>query len=1367
MLINIDTNNPRLLEGLDVWLQLGLISDSQVRQLCEQHLSATLPEPLKKPVIQPVTGKMPVLRATEEFAPEPEELQPARLRSSAKKSPNLVSQLLESLKAELSVRWLLFLGLFMVVVSSGLLAASQWERFPAAGQYLVLLAYTTAFWGTAVWTGKSAGLRLTAQSLRVVTLLLVPVNFWAMDGLGLWGNFLEWGTAAIAAFILTFITVNLTQKKQDSTGVSETGFLGFLDRRSLLLFNLLGLSYLQWGWGLVGFSVIAVYLGVIGTALITFSRNRNLAHNSEPLTAVAIVIYALAILLMRAIFVAYVDVALLGLAFGISGWILIKSNQKQQEKNTEINNLFTKWQNRIGGGLLLLGWSVSVASQPWQAFAISGIALWVLKDRLRQYWQKADLAAIFLIGWQAYSSVGRLIPPELRQLAINTGTEIARAENAKGTLLTVTWLPYLIFMVWVTDWLYRRDKNELARFGEWMALGFGAFLTCLGLINPLMRSLNLLASTLILVTVIYRRHRRTGILPVPANRPEAVSPVPANKQQSKPLFYLTHFVGLLAVCSWIDYFLPGLSLGVWAGILLVIAAVEWVIFVVENLLTIKTETPPTNHPLNPLQNPLPTEPNTPPTNHPLNPLQNPLPTNYPIAEAITTNYFMGLVLVGIGYVLLAFNIAVFEINNCSDFTCNFAYQWAAIWLLVPLSLTLVGSLVKLEKDKIIWEGVTAVIIGQALTFWQPDTRLIGFGLGTVLMLVNTRVLSRGNSSRPPLERGEVAAAAITVGFGLGFIGCGLWETIPEMSSVDWLLVVAIALNCLWWLRAVIIYRNTPLASVYVPAADGWAIALCGLELGGLTVHSVWVYQELLPASITGVVAAGLVLGAIAFRGWRRPTEKVAYTFAWGLELFVVEIFGFAAESVIYLAIANLILGLTFQLLGDWWQRKTGRENLPPFCQVIPLVYGIFGTVLRQDTFTNWTGLTTFALALIFIGVGRRKAAFKALVYLGVVGISLALFEMLFYQVFELPKGEQLVAFATLGASVMYVYRLLASWLGDYLGFEEWEVKNIAHCHWGIGSLFLISATGYPIVASKFLALGTGIVLSRYAIFQGKNNRNSEVGELWVYLGVLEAFAILLFVVNLLSLTEIFLPWAGAIASLIAYFIYFAPWQDWGWENRPWRLVALVLPVGGLIATNLGAELGSNGWYLSVAIAAVFYGLMARLNRQIRLSYISVVLINWAVVVWLGEIGGNLNSLIYATSSGLSILYFAQVEPNLKQPENRENRHLWRVMGSGLICVVALFEAGWTGLIPGAISLATIFVGLGLRVRAFLYVGTATFLVNGFVQLAILGSIYSFLKWAIGLVVGIILIWIAATFETRREQIAALLQNWIGELENWE
>ena len=43
--------------------------------------------------------------------------------------------MLQCLQAELSVPWLLFLGMFLVVVSSGVLAASQWERFPGFLQY--------------------------------------------------------------------------------------------------------------------------------------------------------------------------------------------------------------------------------------------------------------------------------------------------------------------------------------------------------------------------------------------------------------------------------------------------------------------------------------------------------------------------------------------------------------------------------------------------------------------------------------------------------------------------------------------------------------------------------------------------------------------------------------------------------------------------------------------------------------------------------------------------------------------------------------------------------------------------------------------------------------------------------------------------------------------------------------------------------------------------------------------------------------------------------------------------------------------------------------------------------------------------------
>jgi hypothetical protein len=65
------------------------------------------------------------------------------------------------------------------------------------------------------------------------------------------------------------------------------------------------------------------------------------------------------------------------------------------------------------------------------------------------------------------------------------------------------------------------------------------------------------------------------------------------------------------------------------------------------------------------------------------------------------------------------------------------------------------------------------------------------------------------------------------------------------------------------------------------------------------------------------------------------------------------------------------------------------------------------------------------------------------------------------------------------------------------------------------------------------------------------------------------------------------------------------------------------------------------------------------------------------------------------------------------------------------------------------------------------VGTIVFLLNATYQLGILIFEYPFTKWLIGMLVGIGLIWLAATFETRREQMKTLVQHWLRELEEWE
>ena len=83
------------------------------------------------------------------------------------------------------------------------------------------------------------------------------------------------------------------------------------------------------------------------------------------------------------------------------------------------------------------------------------------------------------------------------------------------------------------------------------------------------------------------------------------------------------------------------------------------------------------------------------------------------------------------------------------------------------------------------------------------------------------------------------------------------------------------------------------------------------------------------------------------------------------------------------------------------------------------------------------------------------------------------------------------------------------------------------------------------------------------------------------------------------------------------------------------------------------------------------------------------------------------------------------------------------------------------------ALGAIVIGLILRTRAFLYVGTIVFVVNAINQLVLLNPTYPFMKWIVGILVGTVLIWIAADFERRREQWVAFAQTWLQNLSTWE
>ena len=369
-----------------------------------------------------------------------------------------------------------------------------------------------------------------------------------IDGLKLGSSAAGLGLAAIAAVSLTAVNLFLLRP---ANGLA-TG-----DRAGLATINAIGLSWLQFGWGWANVPLIATYIGTIGTALLTlrqFSQRRQ-AESSlpSPTFATAPLIVALATLLLigRSILAAGVAVSQLGLALGVCGWLICWMVQRDR--------LPTVWR-WSGMAMLLLGGLVSIsADPPWQAIAVSLLALWLLLDRLQTQAYSSTLVAIVLIGLGAYSLLWRLFPAGLRQSLIDWTIQITGHRGMPLALVGLGVFPYVLLILGLAVWLRRSGISQgstdtsapLAQQAEGLALILGLVLTALSLENPLVRSLNLTLSALTLIALFRKR-----------------SP-------ALPLLYLTHLALLSAIVSWIDLQFPQWTELAWARVLLLGMAIEW------------------------------------------------------------------------------------------------------------------------------------------------------------------------------------------------------------------------------------------------------------------------------------------------------------------------------------------------------------------------------------------------------------------------------------------------------------------------------------------------------------------------------------------------------------------------------------------------------------------------------------------------------------------------------------------------------------------------------------------------------------------------------------------------------------------------
>lgn len=1305
--IYVRSNQPELLQGLDQWLKLDLISEAQVKKICRNKFICALPETaaVENSIIS--QAELPAAK---------EEAEIALVKTVAE--PNIFTQVWLRFLDELSIRWLLFLGIFLVVVSSGVMAASQWDNFPRFAQYLILLAYTLCFWGFGFWSSKQDNLKLTSQTLSAIATLLIPINFWAISHFSLGKNIFE---GVVIAFAVVVLSATICWRSR----------LESMGKRFSFLSVFLLLSYLHLGWQLPNFPLFAIYGGIMVISL--FHYRFLLPRRKYPWVSLLYLLVLWGLLLARGLIGSVSTNSLIDYngAIALFAWLLgtidLTQVKSKRPQNNTTRQFFSHIEQFFSIAILIYAWLLSVFSGIvqgeiffWQTVIVSLLALHLFTQRLRLNWRKRDLTAIFVIGLQTLYVSKELIPDSIRSGALDLAVEVSKTTYLPESVLGVTLFPYVVLFIFIATWLYRQQKTSLGLYSEWLTLFLGIGLTCLSLSNPTWRSLNFLLSTITLGYVASIR-----------------------QPTRKILVYLTHLLGLVTATNLIDVLLPNLSQGIWGSILVLLMTLEWGLYVQR----IK---------------------------------QSKISQANLKSELNLSLWYGGLILASFSYTCF--------LGQLSQSVSTATWRWGLVWLATPCLLTLIAKHTKSihQRRLTVYLSCIGLILAQILVLGRPETRFVALGVAIALMFLNVFNLRR------------TIITIIHIGFGLSLIVSLLYSLVNTefISDWYWLPIGGLTVLGLYQLHSYlnktvdepkynyisqrtaqgilgvgIETQNFKLVRKYIQAVDYWAIAIIGIEVALLSL----IYLNLLNLQgsfyLPYLITTFLLPCAIIWRYREKPTYFAIYTQAllWGM--FAVALSMLLGHSSFVFATINIILSIISLSFINWLNnQKSSWKKLN--LTYIPLIYAVLGIFWRLQEFHPYTGLITLGAAFVCLNTRQGDRQVNSIVnYLGFIGISWGIYELVIYKMLHSSGGnaaDGLTILALVAGLIAVFYRLVVWFCHQQqqqtlFNLSLAKVILIAHIHWAISSIFKVIAAGIALETATprltIISIITSFCLGAYALIQGKDQDNTKpnrASDWWVYIGLVEIAATLVYGRLIIDKLSLFDPWRVLLTCAISLMIYQIPWQNLGWRALPWQRTALIMPA--LMALVTAEDIS----YLSLGLTAAFYLRIAYYQRNLRWSYISLGLINWGIIrlVW----QYNTELIWLAGIASLSILYIAQFDPYFGS--HHQQRHQLRLFGSTILCLAALFYQEW-GIIPSIISFSLIFIGLGFKIRAFLFTGTITLIMTAIYQLIILVLAYSFLKWILGLLAGIFSIAIAAGFERKRDLFNNQLQNYGNKLKNWQ
>ena len=1212
----VKRDRAELLVGLETWLELGLIGQAQVKKIARQQLCCPLP--------------------TKEFLPSTPQTQTDPVTTAlVPATPNLL-QIWQSFLDELSIRWLLFLGIFLVLVSSGVLAASQWQNFPDYGQYLILLLYSLGFWGISFWTGRREGLKLTAQTLTAIATLLIPINFWAISHLGLLFKPIGWGIIALAVVSLTTGYLTVTKSKVASG-----------------LFLLL--SYLHLGWQFSNLPLLAIYSGIV--IIIGLHYQKFLPQCKYPLVNLLYVLAAWLLLLSRELITA--DLPDYSLAIALFAWSICTIYLSQvgqtklialKHKSLAVNNVLLGNIIKILASILfVITWGVSLQAGItqsylffWQNIAISGLAIQLFWQHLTLYWGRWDLTAIFLLGLQTLYLSKELIPNSLRNQALNLSVEISNSPYFPESVLGVTLFPYLILFIFVASWLYRQQKNRLGLWAEYLTLFLGIVFTCLSYVNPTWRSLNLLLSTITLGYVTYIR-----------------TPVRSS------LVYSTHLLGTISIVNAIASIFPNLNILWWGIILVALMVVNWGICLIQK----QRKTTPMSALID--------------------------RSCWYVGLLLGASSYTCLVSTQISSWALLWFVTPMMATAIAKYTDKIAQRRQATIISCLALVCAQIPIYEYDLARIIGFVIATVVMSiNAFNLRRTSITVIhvGFAIALFTSLFALFVDYSINNYQQWLLIGNLAILLLywlrknliktsnNPRFGYvsqrrasGILGVGK-ETL-NFKLVDRYIKAAD-----YWALALIILELPIISFIYfwlpTMAIDSnfWTLLVAtSLSIAAI----VWRYQ-FLPNNL--ILYTLTWLGGILTVNLVRVISSSTIVFA---------------TSNILLGFAALVVAVLIAQSNTSWA-NLNLAFVPPIYAAL----SIYWRLPHFNAYTGLLTLGAAVILLCIQLRGKVGRVIKYLGFTAIsLGIyELVIYQM--QSADGSNVADALTILSLVAAAIAFSYRITVYWyatraIPTIFNLSLSRFTLIAHFHWAISSILKIIAAGIAIETSNprltLISIATSFCLGSYAVIQGRDNSadSSKPNDWWVYVGATEIVATLVYSRLIITKLSFFDPWRIVFTCAIALLIYQIPWQNFGWRSTPWQRTAIAIPV--LMALVMAEDIS----YFSLLITALFYLRIAYAQNNIRWSYISLGLFNW---LCLRAIEQYLNSIWISIVVCCSILYIAQFDPYLQS--QRQQRHYLRSVGSSVLCLTALFQQPGIGAGIIAFAFILSGLGLRIRAFLF-------------------------------------------------------------------